>query len=464
MGVYANGSLAATKLGAEFIDRLAVGDELEGLGGLNRIVNIEKFPSISGKYCLLNGADVAIGLDQPVLTIDGWAAFDVEAARKLYDFALIPLRLGDILITRNGTVPLDTIELKNNLHNFDLFFLQLDGDHTFFVGDFCLHNKGGSSNATSSTKVEFADEQKPYIQEIFSEGQKAFDAVRGVKRDAAGNIISSTPPEYTGRFLADPKKEGLGLNLAERSARSLAEENPGWQISSKAMESFLPAFKSVGESFNPEVYQAAVRPFEEKLTRETLPMLASSAIEKGAYGGSKAQELERYALDDFTQNVADTIAKIQFEDLQNRRGVGLQAASILPSLATSDFTNNILAAQTLEKVGEARTARDQAAIDEELKQFQNLLEGPYAGLANYQDIIQGGGTLSSQSTTSGSGAGGIGGALQGGLGGLALGSSLASLPIFTGVGAAGPALAPLAGLGGPLTAGLALGGLALGAL
>lgn len=88
----------------------------------------------------------------------------------------------------------------------------------------------------------------------------------------------------------------------------------------------------------------------------------------------------------------------------------LNAQSLLPSTIYSD-------------VGGQQQALNQAVINEQIKEFQANRMGPFSDLANYASLVQGnmGGTMTQQTPTSRN-------PLMSGLGGAALGGSLASIP------------------------------------
>lgn len=201
---------------------------------------------------------------------------------------------------------------------------------------------------------------------------------------------------------------------------------------------------------------AAINPVQERLQQDILPQITSEAVRQGAFGGARADIEEGKALTDFNRQATDIAGKISFEDLAQRRALGTdifkteanlagtnlenqdafalqdldqrrkfipqmaqienQRAAQVAQLEEKGFGLSLLPEQTREQIGAARRGEQADLKAEGLRQFNQELELPFAGLSPTLAAISGSPSSDPASPLSG----GVGGALGGGL----LGASL----------------------------------------
>lgn len=127
---------------------------------------------------------------------------------------------------------------------------------------------------------------------------------------------------------------------------------------------------------------AAINPYYQKLTEQILPQARSAAITQGAYDSPRTDitngELIR---DNWTNPVADTVAKYALQEQQNQQQYALNAAAPLQSLSQY-LTQQQLANLALPgQAGQQQQTWDQAQLDAAAK-------APWTGLGEYSSILQ----------------------------------------------------------------------------
>lgn len=205
--------------------------------------------------------------------------------------------------------------------------------------------------------------------------------------------------------------------------------------------------------FLAQTIDAAIKPSYQTLTEKTLPMLSSAAVQSGAYGGARDQLGRAQAIRDFGQTSQDTAAKLAFGNYTTER----QNQMAAPGLLSQGLQIQMSPADLLSKVGDAQTQDSQSLLDEAFAQYQMQQQAPWAGLGEFSSILNGGNFTNSTATSQQNvKSGGIGGALQGALGGASLAGSLGSLGLFGSIPAGATGMAALGGPWG-LAAGAGLG-------
>lgn len=262
-----------------------------------------------------------------------------------------------------------------------------------------------SGGGKQSTTNEFATEQKPYIADIFSRAQSAFESIQ--PGNYTGNFFS---PVDTRELLGIGQREnviGNNQNLGESSKTGISTIADRLS-SGKYLEPMNMEFQGLDD---PSIVQGAINsqlnPVRENLMESILPQTASAAIEGGAYGGSRFQDLQGRALRDYSAKATDTAGKYAFEDLSERRTLGQKdlserrslapalfaaeqsAASMLPELEKSVFDLELAPGKALTELGAEARRLDQIGIDEALAQYDSATSQPFRGLDTYANLIQG---------------------------------------------------------------------------
>ena len=313
---------------------------------------------------------------------------------------------------------------------------------------------GGKSSApqTTTTKVEFADEQKPYITDIFERAQQGFNEID--QKRFNGPTYAAANADQLGALdqvrALSSSMQGYGDPTAAAAQGLYDNVNSGY-YTDQLNDAFViqdPAAELQG------AIAAAVDPLQRQLLESILPELSNGAIEQGAYGGSKFQDLQGDAIRGFSDqalNVASTLSyedlvrrqALEQKDLSERRGLAPalfqseQNAALLGSnLLEAAAGQNLVSSNLLQEAGNEQQRLDQAKINANIADFQRSLTEPFTGLDIYSSFIQGFGTPTggtSTATGGGGGRGGFSGGLSGAAGGAALGSVVPG--IGTGIGA-----------------------------
>ncbi len=310
---------------------------------------------------------------------------------------------------------------------------------------------GKQETQTQTQKAEFTDEQKPYIQEIFKQAQKGYGETKDLRFE--GDTFAPTNPlqlqalKQTQDFANT--LEGAGDPTAGASADFSNKVASGY---------YTDPLNQSFETVNPEqqlqdAIIAGTDPLKRQLLEEILPGLSSAAIEGGAYGGSKFDELRGRSIrgfEDQVTNIGSQLAyqdlvdrrNLEFQDLQNRRGMApelfqteIGAAGAASQLQDQSVAQNLVAANLMQQVGDTQQAYEQADINNLIAAFERSKAEPFTGLDTYANFISGfGNPLNTSGVTTGQVAqtGGFGGAAKGALGGAAIGSAFG--PWGTGIG------------------------------
>jgi hypothetical protein len=124
------------------IENIKIGDKVLGKdGAVNNVLDVTEHSSTVRELVSINGSDPYVTTSHPFLTTEGWKAFDAERASKLHpELEISQLDEGDRLIKYNNeTEEITSIVFAKKLTK--VYNLNVDGDDTFVVNDFVVHNK-----------------------------------------------------------------------------------------------------------------------------------------------------------------------------------------------------------------------------------------------------------------------------------------------------------------------------------
>lgn len=262
-----------------------------------------------------------------------------------------------------------------------------------------LSNIFKSKPQTSSSGTDFTNAQKPFGPELFQEAQGAYK--QGKQTGA-----------YTGPTLAQESPLiTQAQNQAVQTAGTLGNVTQGNQLQQRLGENVLsgdyraPLNQSYTAASDPNLMQGAIKsalvPLQRDFTENFLPQVGSAAVNAGAFGGSKQDELELRGLRDYNegaQNIAATFAyqdqarrqELEQQDLAQRRGLAPQiygleqsGAAQVPQLQSQNASNALLPSQIIGNIGEQQTNRNQTVLDDAQKRFYAPQEYGQALLNNY---------------------------------------------------------------------------------
>lgn len=157
------------------IEDVKIGDKVLGLNGINTVTGYDRPMLIidkvrSGTVYGINGLGKFVTSEHPILTNNGWKAIDIINAilfePHLAKLLVGNLEIGDKILTEHGNyITINSIEKYEDQPQQELYNLLLDGDHTFYLNDLLVHNKGDSC-FDPMAKVTMHDGSHKYIKDI----------------------------------------------------------------------------------------------------------------------------------------------------------------------------------------------------------------------------------------------------------------------------------------------------------
>ena len=123
------------------IDQVLAGDMVQGSLQSNKVEKVIVFADDNRWLYSLNGGKYFVTEVHPFMTKGGvWKAFDPVAARKENPQLVIEqLKVGDVLVTRSGSVELtnfDRIWQKQTVYN-----IVVTNSHDYYADGYLVHNK-----------------------------------------------------------------------------------------------------------------------------------------------------------------------------------------------------------------------------------------------------------------------------------------------------------------------------------
>ena len=323
-------------------------------------------------------------------------------------------------------------------------------------------DKGGGGTTTQTTKQEFADEQKPYISDIFQQAQKGYNQVKDERY--AGPTFAGFNTNQTGALdqasILAQALQGFGNSTAANADYLQNNVNSGAYTAPMNTTWNNPN----GDLELQNAITAAIDPAKRNLTEDILPGLSNAAIEGGAYGGSKYQDLQAKALRGFTDQATNIGSQLSYQRLNDNTNRSFQdftnnkqlapalfnsqtaAATAASGLKDSSVNQNLISSNIQGQVGDVQQQQQQAQINALIAAFQNKLQEPFTGLGTYANLIQGFGTPMNSTVQTTQPGGGVSGGIKGLLGGASAGGSIGNYFGSPGAGAGiGGLLGALAG-------------------
>jgi hypothetical protein len=286
---------------------------------------------------------------------------------------------------------------------------------------------------------------------------------RGLERAESLFLTGQQPEFFPGQTFVSPSAATTeAIAQQEQLAR---QQSPVLQQAQQAYQQSLGGIgtTAAGGFLNANPYQqamieAATRPLTQQFSNQVLPGISSMYSRAGRYGsGSMANALGQ-ATEAFGRSFGDVAASLAGQQYQQERGLQQQAQlqlSSLAQLAPAIYGQQYIPSQQLAQVGAAQESIAAQPLQEQLARYQFQQQLPYQQLQGYLSSVYGspmggyGTSTQTAPTYQNRGAGILGGALAGGLGGYALGQ-IPGVSSFFGNQWAAPAIGAVGGglLGG----------------
>jgi hypothetical protein len=233
----------------------------------------------------------------------------------------------------------------------------------------------------------------------------------------------------------------------------------------QAQQAYTSSLSGIGNTaaggfLNANPYQqammaAATRPLTQQFSETVLPGISSLYSKSGRLGSGSMERALGTATEAYGRSLGDITSNIAGSQYQQERGLQQQAQlqqAQLAGLAPQFYGQQFLPSQALGQVGAQQEAISAQPLQEQLARYQFGQQLPYQQLQGYLSSVYGtplgsyGTQTTSAPTYQNRGAGVLGGAIAGGLGGYALGQAFPSIGGTYG------------GLGGAVAGGLLGGG------
>jgi hypothetical protein len=286
---------------------------------------------------------------------------------------------------------------------------------------------------------------------------------QGLERARSLFLTGQQPEFFPGQTYVSPSA-ATTESIAQQEAIA-RQQSPVLQQAQQAYQSSLGQVgqTAAGGFLNANPYQqammeAATRPLTQQFSQSVLPGISSLYSKSGRLGSGSMERALGTATEAYGRSLGDITANIAGTQYQQERGLQQQAQlqqAQLAGLAPQFYGQQFLPSQTLAQVGAQQEAIAAQPLQEQLARYQFGQQLPYQQLQGYLSSVYGtplgsyGTQTTSAPTYQNRGAGVLGGAIAGGLGGYALGQ-IPGVSGFFGNQYAAPALGALGGglLGG----------------
>jgi len=304
--------------------------------------------------------------------------------------------------------------------------------------------------ATTTTSSQIDPALRPFLTQGLERAQSLF--LTGQQPEFFPGQTYVSPSAATTEAIAQQEAIARQQSPVLQQAQQAYQTSLG-QVGQTAAGGFLNA-----NPYQQAMMEAATRPLTQQFSQAVLPGISSLYSRSGRLGSGSMERALGTATEAYGRSLGDITSNIAGTQYQQERGLQQQAQlqqAQLAGLAPQFYGQQFLPSQTLAQVGAQQEAIAAQPLQEQLARYQFQQRFPYEQLSGYLSSVYGTplGSYGTQTTTAPTyqnrGAGVLGGALAGGLGGYALGQ-IPGVSSFFGSQYAAPALGALGGglLGG----------------
>jgi len=225
-------------------------------------------------------------------------------------------------------------------------------------------------DTTQTTTAEPPAWHTPYIQDVLNQSQGQFQA-GGAQYFPDSTVAGFNPIQYLGF--------GQSLNAADAMNPQLGNMNNAlaFQLTQAANPLTNPFFHGTA--------QAMIRPASQTLTREVLPQIDQGSVVSGNYGGSRQGLAQANAINDWQQNVLDTLNQFG----TNAYDIGLRTQTGAMALAPGLIQANLMPSQVYGDVGDRFQTQEQLGINADIDRWNYWQNLPQQNLQNYANFVFG---------------------------------------------------------------------------
>ena len=125
------------------IDEVKIGDIVKSEINTSNVIGIDIHKEKEYTIYSINNSEAFVTAEHPFKTTTGWKAIDPLETFKVHGIESNILEIGDILITKEGTEEVKSIDKSTQTTNI-VYNLQLDNEHVYYANGYLVHNnKGG---------------------------------------------------------------------------------------------------------------------------------------------------------------------------------------------------------------------------------------------------------------------------------------------------------------------------------
>jgi hypothetical protein len=121
------------------IDEVIVGDIVKSEINTSKVISIDTHKEKSYTIYSLNNKKAFVTEEHPFKTATGWKAINPLETFKIHGIESNTLKIGDILITKEGTEELKSIN-KSTTTVATVYNLRLDNEHVYYANNYLVHN------------------------------------------------------------------------------------------------------------------------------------------------------------------------------------------------------------------------------------------------------------------------------------------------------------------------------------
>lgn len=285
----------------------------------------------------------------------------------------------------------------------------------------------------------------------------------GLERAKTLFLGDQQPTMYPGQTYVSPSQETLTAlqqqqNIAQQQSPTLQAAQNAYMQSYGGLGATAAGGFLQGNPYQQQMVEATARPLMQQYSNQILPGIASLYSKSGRYGSGAMQNAIGQATEQYGRALGDVSTNIignQYEQERARQQQAMMGLTNLAQAAPGVYAQQYLPSQQLAQVGAQREAIAQQPLSEAMQRYSFQQQLPYQQLSGYLSSVYGSPTASygttSQNMSTNPTIGALGGALSGGLLGMAANSAFPGLS-----SSMGSYTAPLLGaLGGGLLGGFA---------
>ena len=120
------------------IDSIELEDIVKSEKETSKVIGIDIHKGTFTVYSI-NGNEAFVTAEHPFKTINGWKAIDPLETFKKHKIESTVLEVGDVLITKEGTEEIKSIEASTETVNV-VYNLKLDNEHVYYTNEYLVHN------------------------------------------------------------------------------------------------------------------------------------------------------------------------------------------------------------------------------------------------------------------------------------------------------------------------------------